>query len=198
MFLFPPLNNWETEAQKDQFDPHLLQNLLHTWQLLLSKIWVQFLFLNPTSLLHWSCWRNSGTSLPKQLPRGVIFLFIYSFIHISLLIFSRKHSSSSPSRASFWQLQKKTNHIFCSSLSPSGTIWCSAWINPRAAGNILLEMQHSECSDLCQAGQAGADGGKKKGKSWFWFHLFCLQIPCSYSLCDRNRRRERDLGWLLC
>lgn len=28
MLLFPPLNSWETEAQKDHLDPHPLQNLL--------------------------------------------------------------------------------------------------------------------------------------------------------------------------
>lgn len=60
-------------------------------------------------------------------------LFIHLFIHISLLIFSRNHSSSSPG-ASFWQLQKQTTFLLIT-FTPVGI-----------SGAVLLEMFCWRCS----------------------------------------------------
>lgn len=145
MLLFPPLNSWETEAQKDHLDPHPLQNLLQAWQpCLVFKIWVQFFntIPLPRSLLHWSCWPSSEVPLPEQLPqRG---FFFNPFIHISLLIFSRNHSSSSPGLPFG---TATTNRILLITFSQREYL-VPCLDNPRAAGNILLEMQHSGSDTL--------------------------------------------------
>lgn len=161
MLLFPPLNSWETEAQKDHLDPHPLQNLLQAWQpCLVFKIWVQFFntIPLPRSLLHWSCWPSSEVPLPEQLPQRGFFL-IHSFIFHSWFSVG---TTAPPARGFLLALQQQTT--FCSSLSPRGNIWCRAWII-----HVLLETSCWRCSTqgltlssyLCQAGKTGVDGEKK-------------------------------------